>query len=163
MKIKGWCGWNLGPGEEVAFERLRSSLGHWRWWPSLKTYRWRRRETVGQDGRQISEATSSSSETLGGHGFFQLYQRDRQSLLLVLRPVHFLPLLISKHVLGTRESDTPSASLSMRKRRTITLSMIDLFKVSATKVKNKLVSPHSESSVFGCWDEATSSTDQKKK
>lgn len=73
MKIEGWCGWDLGAGEEeeeVAFERLRSSLRHWRWWPWLKTYRWTRCETVGRDGgsqrrpaRRLRQLLTSDIET----------------------------------------------------------------------------------------------------
>ena len=105
MKIEGWCGWDLVAEVEVAFERLRSSLRHRRRWPSLKTYRWRRCETVGQD---------SSSQRWPAR--LLRHSGDKPIPLLLLRPACFLSFLIWKRLIETSNCDTPSASFFSRKK-----------------------------------------------
>ena len=112
MKIEGWCGWDLGAEVEVAVERLRSSLRHRRRWPLLKTYRWRRCETAGQD--------SSSQRWLTR---LLRHSGDKPTLPLLLRPVCFLSFLIWKHLIETSNCDT-STSFFSRKRTTINFSLI---------------------------------------
>lgn len=151
MKIEGWCGWDLGAGEEeeVAFERLRSSLRHWRWWPWLKTYRWTRCETVGRDGssqrrpaRLLRHLLTSDIETCPFSPSSDLKTRLRNSRLW-----HSIHLVV-------REEEEINHFVS---------GLFFSRWQSATKETSWYVRPHSESSVLGYCGEVTSSSRAGKK
>lgn len=83
----------------------------------------------GGTGQQLPEETGLSPETFGVGGVFRLHLRHTH--MQSSSVIETCPFSLSSH-LETRPRDwkffdTPSASLSTRKRKTITLSMACFF------------------------------------
>lgn len=123
MKIEGWCGWDLGAGEEVAFKR--DCRVAWALTVMAIAENGVMKETPGQGSSSPRWPSSLQRRSEGSWGLW-FYLRLKLSRFLLLRPVHFVFPLIWNCV--SKTNNTPSSWLCTTKRRTFTLSVIFFFK-----------------------------------
>lgn len=123
MKIEGWCGWDLGAGEEVAFKR--DCRVAWALTVMAIAENGVMKETPGQGSSSPRWPSSLQRRSEGSWGLW-FYVRLKLSRFLLLRPVHFVFPLIWNCV--SKTNNTPSSWLCTTKRRTFTLSVIFFFK-----------------------------------